>query len=716
MKTNFFSTKKRIRFSVFICLALNLTLFAQPPGGNSNRWEIHFADEFNTAANSSPDEDIWFVRQQKAFKKNQISVKKEGGLSYMQIRNNYPSVGDARGAWIQSKADFGPGGKAKHGYYEARIRVRGINNTNKGMIWPTWWIWGGNQGGSSTEFDLMEYSGFAEKFSDGFATTSHHFRRIEVNGRTDVTSRKDCNKNRNNREWHRWGMYWGETDVVFYYDGIPYFSSPRQGVDIANSGSKPLQLILSSTPHTRADVNNNNKGFPNQAQICGNCTGFQANNDPAFAARPGTNLPTFEIDWVRVWRDKNTNAGAPGDLSRIDCAGSTINGANQPNNRPVANIANGTYFIQNPGGNIRINSPSGRTVNTANTSANSAKWQFTKVNNYYTIKNLRNNEFLEVPYAACNKNEKQQNPNINLGTWTQDIGSHQRWNITKVGDNFFLQPLHCNKVVDRNNGNPMHLWPYIAGNNNQTWRIVSTSGNTGGNSSGAPINKVITIKPVKASWINNTFDNLSARFDENGIVRPNVNGSGEWEKFVVENGSNGNVRVKVKNFGAGYRYLLVNGENISATGTSATANAAQFKWVSVGSNTFGLQSVLTNKYVQIPQNQNKNTAILNVKGALRGDWELFSYNEIGTAKNIFNDKDENITSTISLFPNPVKSGQDVFIGRNLEAINVKVYNINGSVVLQSNTSKLNTQELSTGLYFVDVTSKNRHKILKLIIE
>ncbi|AXT60932.1 T9SS C-terminal target domain-containing protein [Aquimarina sp. AD10] len=171
--------------------------------------------------------------------------------------------------------------------------------------------------------------------------------------------------------------------------------------------------------------------------------------------------------------------------------GSLFNGANIPsssfrtgnavnpptdNTRPAANIANGIYYIQDPSGNVKINSPSGRTIDKANVTSNSAKWQFTKVGNYYTIKNQRNNEFLEVPYEACNANDKPQNPNINLGTWTSANSNHQRWNITKVGDNYFLQPLHCEKVVDRNNSKAIHLWPYQAGNSQQTWRIVSASG------------------------------------------------------------------------------------------------------------------------------------------------------------------------------------------------------------------------------------------------
>lgn len=46
---------------------------------------------------------------------------------------------------------------------------------------------------------------------------------------------------------------------------------------------------------------------------------------------------------------------------------------------------------------------------------------------------------------------------------------------------------------------------------------------------------------------------------------------------------------------------MVSGTSISATGISAMAATAQFKWVIVSANRFGLQSVSTQKYVQIPK-------------------------------------------------------------------------------------------------------------------
>ena len=147
------------------------------------------------------------------------------------------------------------------------------------------------------------------------------------------------------------------------------------------------------------------------------------------------------------------------------------------NGRPIAaNIPNGVYYIQNPAGDLRITNPTGRTVSKTKNTGTSAKWQITKVGSYYTIKNIRNKEFLEVPYGACNKKEDPRNTNVSLGTYTNDSDNHQRWNITQLGNDYFLQPLHCTKVIDRNYDGLMHLWTYQEGNGNQNWRIVSAQG------------------------------------------------------------------------------------------------------------------------------------------------------------------------------------------------------------------------------------------------
>ncbi|SNR15571.1 T9SS type A sorting domain-containing protein [Tenacibaculum jejuense] len=137
-------------------------------------------------------------------------------------------------------------------------------------------------------------------------------------------------------------------------------------------------------------------------------------------------------------------------------------------------LADGVYYIQNPSGDIRINSPSGSLVNQSDTNGDSAKWMFTKVDTHYLIKNLRNNEYLEVPYKVCNIGDDPRNLNVNLATYSKVLDDHQRWKITKIGEDYFLRPLHCDKAVDRPKNKPiLLLWSFDVNNKNQNWRIVS---------------------------------------------------------------------------------------------------------------------------------------------------------------------------------------------------------------------------------------------------
>ncbi len=264
-------------------------MIAQLPGGN-NQWDNVFADEFN---GNSVNENIWRIRVQNVFRRNTLQVN--GGT--LKIRNIYSNNGVISGGWIDSKRQFR--GENKYGYYEARVRIKGRANGN---IWPSWWVWGGNYrngapGPDATEFDLMEYSGNSARWFNNKATTSHHYReKKNINGKSHITSTYASVQNRNAFQWHTWGMLWSPTEVSFYYDGVKYMTSDQP----SDAALEPygMKLIFSSSPHTvNAD--------PEQPD----------NPLPANAAKPGDNLATFEIDWVRVYKRKpGTNppsSGAP---------------------------------------------------------------------------------------------------------------------------------------------------------------------------------------------------------------------------------------------------------------------------------------------------------------------------------------------------------------------------------------------------------------------
>ncbi|WP_075602374.1 T9SS type A sorting domain-containing protein [Saccharicrinis aurantiacus] len=266
---------------IVIFIAFSMISTAQPPGSG---WTNVFADEFS---GSSLNTSIWTPRTNGVFVTDHLTV----GGGVLTIKNTYTSNGEIKGGWVGSNTKFS--GNNKYGYYEARIRV---NGWNQGSIWPTWWIWGGNwrNGGpapSATEFDLMEYSGFASKYYNNHATTSHHYRaKAQINGKSHATVSYANTQNRDCFNWHVWGMLWTPTEVSFYYDGVKYFSSDQPG-DAALE-DVPMQLLLSSSPHTvNAD--------PEQPD----------HPVPANAAQKGQNLPTFQIDWVRVHRGGTVDNG-----------------------------------------------------------------------------------------------------------------------------------------------------------------------------------------------------------------------------------------------------------------------------------------------------------------------------------------------------------------------------------------------------------------------
>ena len=277
----------RKQFLLLMLMCLGMAATAQPPGTG---WSVSYADEFN---GSSVNESRWFIRTNGVFKKNALTVSN----GTLKIRNSYSNNGVISGGWIQSKQKFAGPGNIKYGFYEARVRITWNPN---GSIWPTWWIWGNRVNGqTTTEIDVMEYSGFAKRWFNNRATSSHHYRgKRNIGGDSKTTTDANNVLARNAFEWHRWGVLWTPNEVTFYYDGKPYLSS-KQAWDAA-AENNPLGLIFSSSPHTvNAD--------PEQPD----------NPVPANAAKPGQNLPTFEIDWVRVYTGGNPGGGGGGGNPQV---------------------------------------------------------------------------------------------------------------------------------------------------------------------------------------------------------------------------------------------------------------------------------------------------------------------------------------------------------------------------------------------------------------
>ena len=139
-------------------------------------------------------------------------------------------------------------------------------------------------------------------------------------------------------------------------------------------------------------------------------------------------------------------------------------------------ITDGLYSIKNPFSNQRILSRALENYNALMVDYGNytdQQWQITHLgNNVYTIKNSRNNRYLEVPNGEC-KNA------ANVATWTNNAGDHKKWAATSNGKYFTFKPLHCQEqALDRAGGlvdANLITWEYNASNKNQQWELLKTS-------------------------------------------------------------------------------------------------------------------------------------------------------------------------------------------------------------------------------------------------
>ena len=71
-----------------------------------------------------------------------------------------------------------------------------------------------------------------------------------------------------------------------------------------------------------------------------------------------------------------------------------------------------------------------------------------------------------------------------------------------------------------------------------------------------------------------------------------------------------------------------------------------------------------------------------------------------------------ILSTAKLFPNPANYQVSVEMDEELEDLDVKILNLNGTVVTKNSAKELNIEALSTGLYIVEITNPKTQKTVR----
>ncbi len=673
---------------LFVATLCSSISFAQPPG-NINDWQIdtRYSDEFDSGLNTNK----WFVKNttNEGFLLSQVNVSG----NKLTISNSWDGT-TSKGGWVETKNAIAS--NEKYGYYEARLR---INGTNNGKVWPTFWMWNANAN-NPTEIDVMEYSGFAFQNHLQRATSSHHYtQKLPVEGRSNSTTRDYSVVQRNAFQEHTWGVLWAKDKIVFFYDGVEYFRSKQPqnaAVDPA-----PTKIIFSSSPHLKNTRYN----------IC--CSGGVAyqQNSPLANANAVTALASFEIQWIRFWRKK------PGTPEYTFLASDYGDGIN---NAPIGSTI---WLKQASGAGKYLSVESGSILKASSTSNTANKTHFIvenhPANNGIVLKSVSTGQYLRI----TGTNE--------TAPITANSNNRQEW------EKFHWKDRGTNKVSLRS----YELDAWVIAPQNQTdpavtslapqplswelfdWGVVGSGNNPPG--TGAPVGRTIGILPVQASWVNRNgkpaLGYVSTRFDDAGLVKsyPDVNPPTQtwkrWERFKVETHPNGGIALSVQQNGT--KYVTHNGTgNLTANSTNKNNNNTRFNWeVLSGNNRFALKTP-GGQYVQVPQNAAGNP-ILNTSVTVRGDWEILTYTDLGAAKSISDKKmDEENTSAIQLYPNPINSGGYFYIDTNIKDVNVSVYDINGAMVLQSKNTKLSTSNLSVGFYFVDVTSNSTRKTFKLIVK
>ncbi len=165
---------------------------------------------------------------------------------------------------------------------------------------------------------------------------------------------------------------------------------------------------------------------------------------------------------VKIWKYNKNNKNQKFKLVPVN-ASNTI-------------IVNGTYTIESANTGQHVISPNWEDFNVRmyrKLSAKDQQWVFEHIGNRkHTIKNVKTGRYLESFARGCGRN-------TNLNSWpTLNGGNHQQWLITKIGDNHYLRPSHCEDfAMDKSRGidGNVKLWNFNTDNNNQKFKLIPVS-------------------------------------------------------------------------------------------------------------------------------------------------------------------------------------------------------------------------------------------------
>jgi hypothetical protein len=164
--------------------------------------------------------------------------------------------------------------------------------------------------------------------------------------------------------------------------------------------------------------------------------------------------------------------------------------------------------------------------------------------------------------------------------------------------------------------------------------------------------------------------------------------------------------------------LLAIGETGSTSGSTDTGRTRLFKnqnglWVQIGNEIFG-ESSLDYSGSSISLSSNANTIVIGSSnndgnGIDSGHARVFNLSNLLSIDNSTQQK-------INLFPNPVRSQFTIELHEGLELKKLNIYTSLGQLVLSINTTTINTSNLLSGMYYVEIKTNKETVIKKIVIQ
>ena len=233
-------------------------------------WKLVFEDEFE---GTEVDASKWY---RPVFASKEPWIVKPDGEGHLVFHMKKDETGKLPNGYLYSVPEYA------FGYFEARVKF-----TTKPGWWAASWIYGGsNQNPFLDGMEIDTVEDFYTRLKDGHMLKNHMAHTIHLHTGCHTSSRQRHTAVEGPvDDWHTIACKWDPFSLGFYLDGrlTGSFTAFNAGTCI-----RPLHAVL-STERRRQDMD---------TWMGGN-------------AIPGAEEGTYEVDWVRIYRDEIAETEAP---------------------------------------------------------------------------------------------------------------------------------------------------------------------------------------------------------------------------------------------------------------------------------------------------------------------------------------------------------------------------------------------------------------------